>query len=194
MNKKFVNGVAIATAMALGGTMGVGSAEEKKYLEPEWISPVYEYSDCFEGYGMIRFYEYLANVDMSSFDETFVDLYRNGIISINNVKYDLNELFIETGFVNGEERIILKSYKEPKYDILTSENVEIERISIMTFKNSKVFLDIYELFKENYVDGIFNIDENNFQTFKDIVLKYDGTRHENVPELAYNPGNTKTLK
>jgi len=182
--KKILKGLAVGTAIAIGGT-GTGNATQMGPLEKSQI--IYDGNiENYESQSRIDFYEYLSTVDMSNFDGDFVNLYRSGKITINGNIYEISDLFIEAGYVNNEKKVFLVSCRNPDLDILTgNKKNNFIRESILVFKKSLCFFQIYEENMNELFANNLNINVNKLIDVIDIIYSFDQTMHDKTPETAY---------
>ena len=131
-------------------------------------------------------YNKYINENLEKYDQKFVDFYRNGIIIYNNYKYPVNDLYIETGNIDGQGKNFLIYYKSPENDILTGELKEnFIRTAVMPLNNSYLFYILFRDFKKIIDKNIFELDIKSEEYFKKLIREFDGRMHVEVPEIAY---------
>ena len=117
----------------------------------------------------------ISELDKTKYDETFIDIYRNGKYYIDEIEYDVSELYIVTT-ENGENHIIKAG--ENKFDIITKQIFEEKKVNIQCLRNTSI---LYTLYK----DGL--ITSKEIKLDKSILAKYikqwDGQNQYEVPEL-----------
>ena len=186
-SKKILKGIAIGTSLAMGSMIPInGTKNEDPYFNREYDENILNYeSDAF-----LRFNEFLSNVDMSDYDINFVDLYRNGSIVIDEISYNIDDLFIEIGQENNIKRILLISCNNSEYDILTKTvKSNFVRESINLLKKTQVFYQLYEENKENFQNNCLSIEDKN--KLIQLIYSFDGELHDKTPEMAYKSEKTK---
>ena len=136
---------------------------------------------------------YVHNENIELYDKDFVDFYHNGKIIIGDKEYNTSDLYLETGESNREKQLFLIYYKYPNNDILSKkEKKDFKRISVMSFRNSFVFYQIYNKYKNEINESKLII--NNIDDICNIIQKFDGKVHLETPETSYNrvrPRNNK---
>lgn len=117
----------------------------------------------------------ISELDKTQYDEKFIDIYRNGKYYIDEIEYDVSELYIVTT-ESGENHIIKAG--ENKYDILTKQTIEEKKVNIQCLRNTSIFYTLYQ-------DGL--ITSKEIKLDKNVLAKYikqwDGQNQYEVPEL-----------
>jgi hypothetical protein len=139
----------------------------------------------------IEYIKKVKNADKALFDETFVDLFRSGILEIEKTgkEYQINHLFLEKGNQNNKEVVHLISIdNKTDIDILTEDKMNgFERKKFMGFKLSQCFYEIYKKcqksksIKENKI----TITNDIYDEICEMILNHNDKMHKNVPETYY---------
>ena len=128
----------------------------------------------------------ISELDKTKFDKTFIDIYHNGKYYIDEIEYDVSELYIVTTN-NGENHVIKAG--ENKRDILTGQIFEEKRINIECLRNTSIFYKLYQ-------DGI--ITSKEIKLDKNILAQYvrawDGQNQYEVPELIADKKARERIK
>ena len=139
-----------------------------------------------------KYYNYVANADMSQYDSKFVNLYRDGKIVIRGHSYNVKDLYIETGLENNQSKKLLVYYKEPNVDILTKEiKRNFSRTDLFLFYNSTCFYQIYSIYKDKVQDNILTIPDSDIEKMKNLIYSFNGAFHNATPETVYINSNQK---
>lgn len=184
-SKKIIKGLALGTALAIGTVLPTAIAQtDNPYLRKKIV---YDNNiESYENRNRIDFYNYLQNIDMSEYDEVFVNLYRKGKVNINDIMHNLDDLFIEVGMQNNERKILLVSCRNPEYDILTGMKKEnFIREDILILKKSTCFYQVYQYNKQFLDKNILIIQPEKMQELQRIIYTFDGSYHNMTPELNY---------
>ena len=128
----------------------------------------------------------ISELDKTKFDDKFIDIYQNGKYYIDEIEYDVSELYIITT-ENGENHIIKAG--ENKKDILTGQIFEEKRINIECLRNTSIFYKLYQ-------DGIISTKEIklNKSTLNKYVEEWDGQNQYEVPELVADKEARERIK
>ena len=128
---------------------------------------------CDSSYGIysVNYIKELENMDYSKFDEKFINIYDNGQYILKNQKYNIGEIYI-LRLENGDVHLIQAGNNNE--DILTHEKFEGKNNSLLCFRDSSIFYDLY-------LNGIV-LETTDLDNVKDFIKKWDGTRHLQVPK------------
>ena len=133
---------------------------------------------------------YLGEVERLSpdlYDNAYNDICNNGIISLNEYTYFINDLYLMCGKIENEDIVYLTDYHNPSFDILSSNNIdkEFQRKKIMLLKYSDVFYEYYNKFGLNKID---------FTIFVDYMEKFQGNINYATPETFFYDSSNQTKR
>lgn len=131
----------------------------------------------------IQYLENVKNANLDEFDINFVLFYRNGIVSINDEEYQINRLFIETGYDdNNDFYTCLVSSTKQTVDLISNSTKPItKRESVKPFKNTIFCYDVFSSNDFNIEDNILTINTD----LNEILLNSSIEDHDLVPETFY---------
>ena len=131
-----------------------------------------------------QYLEKIEKANLDKFDLEFVDFYRKGKIEINKKVYNLDDLYIEEGTVEGKKINILVDFHQMKYDIITETKYpDFKRNKINLFKNSTFLKEIYK--KYSTTNKILIIDFKEQDELKETLKNYNYSMQLDVPETYY---------
>ena len=133
------------------------------------------------------YYNYVEKANLDNYDKEFVSFYRDGLIIVEGQECKISDLFLEKGLTNEQSILYLIYYKSPNNDVLSKkEKKDFKRTSVMSFRNTFVFYQIYSKYKNEIVENKLIINEKNINDIYNMVQKFDGTVHLETPETSYN--------
>ena len=134
----------------------------------------------------IEYREYVNDDDLSSYNEGFVNFYREGKIIINDQEYNVPDLYLESGLSNNESQLFLVYYRFPQKDLLTNKEKEnFRRTGLMEFRNAYIFYQLYITLSKDIIDNKLVVSDENYEDILALVQSFDGSMHIEVPELSY---------
>ena len=82
-----------------------------------------------------------------------------------------------------------------KKDLLAEEEkVDFKRTSLMEFRMSYVFYQIYKQFEDIVTDNTLIVTDANIESINKIVRSFDGSIHVETPETAYGRVKPRSQK
>ena len=172
--KNIFNKKTIATGIATFSLLTLLSASNMKIQQQTQETNVIE-SSCNEetDYYNLKYMESLKNMDKSSFDQKFIDLYNLEEYTINGKKYDSRSIYITK---QEDESVHLVNADDNYTDLLTNTKIDSKRINFCTFKSSSIFYDLYE--SGIITNGEFTTDQLNGK-----LSLWDENKNTATPEL-----------
>ena len=166
----------VLSCILVGGTLLTNGTIV--YAEQPMYDEQLQYHINFEAQ-QLQYYEKLASLDPSDFDENFVSFYQNGCIKIGDKTYDLRYLIL----TYDESEIHLVYSKDNNIDILTNMVSEtgFHNENNILFKDSSIFLKTYSIFGCN-PDNELVIGSESFEDFLNLFENYDGSIQRETPE------------
>lgn len=127
-----------------------------------------------------------SELDKTKFDDKFIDIYYNGKYYIDEIEYDVSELYIVTT-ENGKNHIIKAG--ENKKDIISGQIFEEKKTNIECLRKTSIFYKLYQ-------DGIIGTKEIKIDkdTLNKYVIEWDGQKQYNIPELIADKKATEYIK
>jgi len=132
------------------------------------------------------YHENVNNANMALYDKDFVEFFRKGNIKVKDKNYPIDGLYILTGDIYGEPKIIVIFRNDPFYDVISEEvAVGFNQKSLMQFRTSICFYHIYRLYKDRIKEGTLEITDDIKENVIKLINNFDGHKHDMTPETYY---------
>ena len=135
----------------------------------------YEQSNC-EGYSFyhMTYSDAINSLNDNDFDQKFQDIYLNGKYIINDIEYDIKEVYITK---LDDESVHIYKAGDNRKDIITNQTFTGKNKKICCFRDSSIF---YELYEANIInDTDIKLDINNINQ----ISNWDGIKSDKTKNL-----------
>lgn len=182
--KKLVIGKVTVTSLFVFGVKGMPLASADRIEEPQSIVNEIDDNtdekryDCEEYSFYHKTYnEALSSLNDDDFDKNFEDIYYNGKFIINDIEYNIKQVYI-TRLDDGS--VHLYKAGDNRKDIITNQTFTGKYEKICCFRNSSVFYDLYSsnVFNSNEIKldssnlvQINNWDDNSHYKTKNMMAE-----------------------
>ena len=143
------------------------------------------FSQSVKAYTPQTYSQIYESLNFDDFDEQFIDIYENSNITINNVEYSIQQIYLKT---MDDDSVHYIKAGENNIDLLNGTIIKGERKNTTRFRDSTIFYQMY-------TDGLITttdieIDNETLQEYADA---WDKKTHLEVPDLytVYLMNNTE---
>ena len=180
LSRESLKGIVISAALVTSLINAPKLIINKENNEPSQNTESHQMYDRY----VSTYLKTLDDLEEYTFDEKFMQIYRKGKFNIDNIEYDVSELYV---VVTKTGNHIVKA-GENNIDILTGQTFDDGWLLIENLRKTTIFSKLYE-------DGIIkneNIDLNK-ETLKNYVDSWNMENHYLLPELIADREATKKI-